>query len=95
MFFGYSSKDISKATNTIAAGIFIVGMVLIGFGVLIIALPELFALLAAAVFFIIGLSVIGYAIRLFVTIKKMQGMDGNNEIYRENVEIHSPENHID
>ena len=93
MFFKFRSSEISKATNSIAAGIFVVGMLLIGFGILIFALPKLFALLAAGVFFMAGISVIGYAIRLFVTIKKMQNM-GEDE-YRQNVEIHSPENHTD
>ena len=93
MFFRFRSSEISKATNSIAAGIFIVGMVLIGFGVLIIALPALFAALAAGIFFLVGVSIIGYAIRLFVTIKRMQGPDDDE--YRHNVEIHSPENHMD
>ncbi len=93
MFFKFRSSEISKATNSIAAGIFVVGMMLIGFGILIFALPKLFAWLAAGVFFMAGISVIGYAIRLFVTIKKMQNMGEDG--YRQNVEIHSPGNHID
>ena len=93
MFFKFRSSEISKATNSIAAGIFVVGMMLIGFGILIFALPKLFAWLAAGVFFMAGISVIGYAIRLFVTIKKMQNMGEDG--YRQNVEIHSPGNHTD
>ncbi len=37
-----------------ASGILVVGLLLIGFGMLILALPELFAFLAAAVFFVAG-----------------------------------------
>ena len=66
-----------------------------GFAILIIALPALFAALAAGVFFLIGLSIIGYAIKLFVAIKKMGGGNSDDSDYRENVNIHSPGNHLD
>jgi hypothetical protein len=57
----------SQATQGLALTVLIIGMMLIGFAMLIFALPELFAYLAAGVFFFIGLSVVGYSIRLFMT----------------------------
>ncbi|MCK4999377.1 MAG: hypothetical protein KAS23_07575 [Anaerohalosphaera sp.] len=95
MVFRFYSNQVQKASNSIAAGIFIVGMLLIGFGVLIYLLPDFFATLAAIVFFMIGLSIIGYAIRLFVATRKMSDLSSNNSDYRENVDIHTPGNHLD
>ena len=95
MVFRLYSERLSKATRGLAAGIFIVGMLLVGFGVLIIALPELFAMLAAMVFFIAGLSCIGYTVRLFCAFRKMDtDLSDNEEAYRENVTIHMEE-HFD
>lgn len=89
MMFRFHSSQFSKATRGIAASIFIVGMLFIGFGVLILALPPLFIALAAGVFFLIGLSVIGYSIKLFFILKKMQQKPHDpNDAYRNNVTIH-------
>ncbi|MBN1817868.1 MAG: hypothetical protein JW828_10945 [Sedimentisphaerales bacterium] len=71
MVFRLYTKQISQATRGLAAGIFIVGMLLIGFAMLIFALPELFAYLAAGVFFFIGLVTLGYALRLFIAASSM------------------------
>jgi len=50
----FYTNMMSQASRSVASGILVVGLLLIGFGTLIIALPELFAFLAAAVFFIAG-----------------------------------------
>jgi len=93
MRFSFHSNQFSKATRGIAASIFIVGMLLIGFGVLIIALPELFALLAGGIFFLIGFSVIGYSIKLFFILKKMQQKPHDpDDAYRNNVTVHRDSN---
>ena len=93
MVFRFYSEQLSKATRGLASLIFIIGMMLIGFGVLIYALPKLFAILAAMVFFVAGISCLGYGIKLFCAIRKMRKDLDNRDAYRENVTIH--EGHLE
>lgn len=83
--FHFHGKPYSQATKGLAKGAFFTGLLLIGFGMLVFILRDLFAFLAAAVFFLAGFSAIGYAIRLFLAQHKM---NKSNSVYRENVEIH-------
>ena len=85
---------ISNASNTFAAGTIITGLLLIGFGVIIIALPEVFAFLAAVVFFLAGLGCAVTGIKIFLTMRKIEKMDQNENGYRKNVRI-SSEQHFD
>jgi hypothetical protein len=66
-----------------------VGLLLVGFGILILALPELFAMLAAAVFFIVGVGCVGTAVKIFLAQRRLNKISSNDsEDYRENVRIH-------
>jgi len=77
------------ASTKMAKGAFVTGLLLIGFGVLIIAMPELFALLAAIVFFIAGLSSISVGVKILLAKRKMKGFAENfSNAYRENVNVH-------
>jgi hypothetical protein len=80
----------SQASRSVASGILVVGLLLIGFGTLILALPELFAFLAAAVFFIAGAGCATVAIKILWTqwrLDRMTSPDGS-DAYRKNVRIH-------
>ena len=77
-------NPMSNATGGLAKGSLLAGLFLIGFGMLVFILRDLFAFVAAAVFFLAGFSAIGYAIRLFVLQYKMKKSDG---VYRSNVEV--------
>jgi hypothetical protein len=72
-----------------AKGVLLVGLLLVGFGVLIIVMRDIFALLAAAVFFFIGIGCIGTAIKIYWAQRSvnrhMEGM--NQEPFRENVRV--------
>jgi hypothetical protein len=60
--------------------------------VLILAFPEVFAMLAAVVFFIAGVGCAGTALKIYMAqrhIDKMTRDDGDE--YRENVRIHIEE----
>ena len=82
----------SQATKGLAKGSLIVGFLLIGFGMLVFILRDIFALLAAGVFFLAGFSSIVYGIKLFFAARKMnKGTSGPHEGYRENVQIHIEE----
>jgi len=92
MSFRFWINAISQASRGVASGIFIVGLLLIGFGVIILALPEIFALLAAAVFFIAGIGCGITAVKIFLAQRKLNKISSDDsEKYRQNVQIHSEE----
>ena len=94
MSFRFYTNAISQASRTIAAGIFTIGLLLIGFGIIIIALPEIFAFLAAAVFFIAGIGCGVTAIKIFWAQRKLDKIGSDDsEAYRKNVQIHIEEYH--
>lgn len=65
MIFRYYTNALSQASRAVASAVLVVGMLLIGFGVLIAALPELFAYLAAALFFVAGIGCGLTALKIF------------------------------
>ena len=94
MNFRFYRNAISQASRNVAAGIFITGLVLIGFGVIIIALPEIFAFLAAAVFFVAGLVCGITAVKIFLAQRRIDKIISDDlEGYRKNVRIHVEEDY--
>lgn len=89
----FYTNMVGQASRTVAAGIFIVGLLLIGFGVIIYALPKIFAILAAGVFSIAGLGCIATAVRIVLAGRKLEKMTppDESEAYRVNVRIHGEE----
>ena len=93
MFRSYSNL-FSQGTKSLAKGSFFLGLFLIGFGMLVFVLRDLFALLAAAIFFLAGLSAIGYAFKLFIGARNI-GKTAHGEPFRDNVQVHYSEKHFD
>jgi len=95
MSFRFYSSLFSQASRTVALGILVIGLLLIGFGMLIMALPELFALLAAAVFFLAGTACAITALKLLWAQRHFDKFtaDDNLTAYRKNVRIHTGERH--
>ena len=94
MIFRYYTNAVSRASRNVAAAIFAVGLLLVGFGVIILALPEIFAFLAAAVFFIVGIGCGVTAIKIFLFQRKLDKINSDNSSgYRENVQIHIEEHY--
>ncbi len=91
MPFRFYTNMMSQASRSVASGILIVGLMLIGFGVLILALPELFAFLAAAVFFVAGAGCAAVAIKILWVQWRLDRLASHNEedAYRKNVRIHT------
>ena len=89
MSFGFYTNAISQASKNFAMGIFSIGLLLIGFGVIIIALPELFAMLAAIVFFIAGGGCAVTALKIFFAQRRFSKMNSDNSEVRKNVQIHT------
>jgi hypothetical protein len=89
MSFRFYTNVISQASRNFAAGLFITGLLLIGFGFLVYVLRDLFAVLAAIVFFVTGLGCGITAVKIFWMQRKIDKMNsGNSQDYRENVHIH-------
>ncbi|MCP4454080.1 MAG: hypothetical protein GY809_21685 [Planctomycetes bacterium] len=90
MPFRFYSSAVSQATRGIAYGIFVVGLLLVGFGMLILKMPELFALLAAGIFFLAGSGCALTAIKIYFALRAMDRKPpSNSTAYRENVRIHT------
>jgi hypothetical protein len=88
MVFQFYSNAISKASRSFSGWMFVLGLILIGIGVLIYILRDLFAILFMALFFVFGLGCIGMAVRIFVSTLKMQKMQNQKEDDgRENVRV--------
>ena len=86
--FRFYTNAISQASKNVAKGIFVVGLLLIGFGILILALPELFAMLAALIFFIAGAGCAGTAIKIYLAQRRIDKFHSDESgDYRENVRI--------
>jgi len=89
MNFRFYSNALSQASKNFAAGAFIVGLMLIGFGLLIYLLPRFFATLAAIVFFLAGGGCAVTAIKIFYRQRQIDKLNrDDNEDYRNNVRIH-------
>ena len=89
MPFRFYSNALSQASRTMASGILVVGLLLIGFGAVIVALPEVFAYLAAMVFFVAGLGCALTAAKIFWASRRINRLNDNDlDAYRKNVRIH-------
>ncbi len=88
MPFRFYTNVLSQASRTMASGILVVGLLLIGFGVVIVALPELFAYLAAMVFFVAGLGCALTAARILWASRRIGRLNAEDlDVYRTNVRI--------
>ena len=91
MSFRIFSNMISLASRRMAGGILFVGLLLVGFGILIWEFPEFFATIAAIFFFIIGGSLVLTAIKIFMASyklrKSMESFSNQQQDGRENVRI--------
>ena len=96
MSFRFYTNAISQASRSIAAGMFIIGLMLVGFGFMIYLLPRFFATLAAVVFFVAGVGCGITAIKIFLALRKLDKIGPDDSVtYRKNVQIHSDEHHYD
>ena len=89
MPFRFYSNLLSEASRTLAMSVLVVGLLLIGFGMLIMALPELFAFLAAAVFFLAGVACAIVAVKMLWARRRFEKrMSPHDDACRENAVIH-------
>jgi hypothetical protein len=95
MPFRFYTNMLSHASRTAASTVLVVGLLLIGFGLLIAALPRLFAYLAAAVFFVAGIGCAIFAVKIFWLQRRLDRLTSHDEhdAFRINVRIHSNDRH--
>ena len=94
MSFRFYSNMVSEASKKFAAGAFITGLMLIGFGILIIVMKDIFAMLAAGIFFIAGIGCAWTAVKVYFGQRRFSRMaEDEPTTGRENVRIH--QEHID
>ena len=88
----FYTNAVSQASRALASGIFILGLVLVGFGFMIYLLPKFFATLAAIVFSVVGIGCISTAVKIFLAQRRLDKMNPDlTDPYtegRENVRIH-------
>jgi hypothetical protein len=95
MSFRFYTNVISQASRNFAAGLFVVGLLLIGFGLLVYILRDVFAILAAIVFFVAGIGCAITAVKIFWAQRKLDKFTSDDSPgHRRNVRIHI-ENHQD
>ena len=89
MVFRFYSDQLSQATKGVAAWIFMAGLFLVGFGLLVILLQDVFVFIAAGMFFLFGFWVMFYAARLYLAARRMGKSvpDEQSQAYRENVKV--------
>ncbi|MCL5278941.1 MAG: hypothetical protein M1376_03425 [Planctomycetes bacterium] len=94
MPFRFYTNILSQASRSVASGIMVVGLLLVGFGVIIVALPEFFAYLAAMVFFLAGVGCAATAFKIFWAQRRIDRFDADDlDVYRKNVRIHTGEHY--
>ena len=94
MSFRFYTNGVSQVSRAAAAGIFILGLLLVGFALLIYALPKFFATLAAIVFFVAGLGCGITAAKIFLAQRRLNKLSRDDStIYRKNVQIHIDEHY--
>jgi len=92
MSFRFYSNMMSQASHNFAKGLFVTGLLLIGFGFLVFVLRDLFAFLAAGLFIFAGAGCGATAIKIWFSQRRIdKAMRHGEQEYRDNVRIHIKE----
>jgi hypothetical protein len=85
MLFNFYSNTFNQLSKGYAKGLFVVGLFLIGFGTLVWILKEVLAVIAAAIFIVVGFICCFNAVRIFINVMKPQKTDNSGR--SDNVKI--------
>jgi sugar phosphate permease len=86
MFFKLYSDSFNQISKGYAKGLFVVGLLLIGFGTLVWLFKEVLALIAAAIFVVVGAGCCFNAVRIFFSTWKSGKSEDDGR--SANVKIH-------
>ncbi len=87
MLFNFYSNSFNQVSKSYAKGLFIVGLLLIGFGTLVWILKEVLAVIAAAIFIIVGCVCCFNGARIFInTMKSDKHDDGRSSNVKVRIE---------
>ncbi|MDD5011190.1 MAG: hypothetical protein PHQ00_03600 [Phycisphaerae bacterium] len=86
MLFNFYSNSLNQVTKGFAKGLFVIGLLLIGFGILVWIFKEILAIIAAAIFMAVGFVCCFNAVKIFFISWKSR--DNGNDGRSDNVKIH-------
>ncbi len=90
MLFNFYSSSFNQLSKGYAKGLFVVGLLLIGFGTLVWILKEVLAVIAAAIFIIVGCFCCFNGVRIFINAMKSDKHDNGGR--SSNVKIRIEQN---
>jgi len=92
MIFRTYSQTLSQASKTMAAGILMVGLMLISLGVLVAAFPKVFAYVVAAILVTAGLGFAVTALKIFLMHRRLTRKDsGQDDMRSPNIQVRPPD----
>ena len=95
MFFRQYNSMLNEANKGFAKGMFILGLFLIGFAMLVWVLKEVFAFIAAGIFIIAGVGCLSAAVKAWLYNRRFKSSISQNEDgLRKNVRIRYDETEL-
>jgi hypothetical protein len=92
MLFNFYSSSFNQVSKGYAKGLFVVGLLLIGFGTLVWILKEVLAVIAAAIFIIVGVICCFNSVRIFAGTMKSNKDNSDSAARSDNVRIRIEQN---
>lgn len=88
----FYSRTLSQASKTMAMGILMGGLMLVGLGILIAAFPKVFAYVVAAILVASGLGLAGMAVKIFLMHRDAgQAPSDGQDMRSPNVQVRPPD----
>ena len=92
MIFRSYNQTLSQTSKAMAIGIFMLGLMLIGLGVLVAAFPKVFAYVVAGLLVAAGLGVSATALKIYLMHRRLtRTITGQDDMRSSNVEVRPPE----
>lgn len=86
MLFNFYSNSFNQISKGFAKGLFVTGLLLIGFGILVWIFRQVLAIIAAMIFMVVGVGCCFNAVRIFLAARKSEKFDNGGR--SDNIKIH-------
>jgi len=93
MSFQFYTNLISQTSRAFARWLFIIGLMLVGFGLLVYWLRDIFAFIAAGLFVFAGIGCAVTAIKIYFSQRRFDKMNRPSDEHRENVRVRFEEHY--